>query len=92
VEQKPILETTNNESSIDRLNLSVEEMRNNKDLTLDTVDITIPTLNKEPIYPLSDKFPDTKIFLAGMGHSKERSINRTFIIPYILDSIIDFPT
>lgn len=55
------------------------------------IDITIPLLNKEPIYPLSEKWPDTKIFLSSIAHSKERAINRTFKIPYILDSIMDFP-
>lgn len=71
--------------------MTTEEMRSNKDLSLEPVDITIPTLNKNPDYPLPNKFPDTKIFLASIAHSKERAIKRKFIIPYILDSIIDFP-
>ena len=67
------------------------DLRANKNLTLDKIEITIPVLDKQPIYPLSNKFPDTKIFLAGIGHSKERAIKRQFKIPYILDSIVDFP-
>ena len=63
----------------------------NKNLILDHVDITIPVLNKEPTVPRADKWPDTKIYLGGIGHSKERAIARKFRIPYILDSIIDLP-
>ena len=63
----------------------------NKQLIIEKVNIEIPSLNKEPIYPIPGKWPDTKIFLSGIGHSKERAINREFKIPYILDSVIDFP-
>ena len=55
------------------------------------IDIELPALNKEPNYPLPEKWPDTKIFLTSIGHAKERAIKRPFKIPYILDSIIDFP-
>ena len=67
------------------------ELQANKDLTLEPIDITIPVLNKKSDAPLPNKWPDTKIFLGGIGHSKERAINRKFIVPYILDSIFDFP-
>ena len=68
-----------------------ETIIHNKNLYIPHVDIEIPQLNKTANYPIPTKFPDTKIFLAGIGHSKERAIQRKFKIPYILDSIIDFP-
>ena len=63
----------------------------NKDLFLEKIDIDIPVLNKVSNIPIATKWPDTKIYLGGMASSKERTINRTFKIPYILDSIIDLP-
>lgn len=63
----------------------------NKNLIIEKIDIEIPHLNKLPDTPLPNKWPDTKIFLGGIGHAKERAINRKFKIPYILDSIIDLP-
>lgn len=63
----------------------------NKNLIIENINIEIPHLNKLPNTPLSNKWPDTKIFLGGIGHAKERAINRKFKIPYILDSIIDLP-
>ena len=72
-------------------NSNKENNINNKNLILKNVDIEIPHLNKLPNAPSSNKYPDTKIFLGGIGHAKERAINRKFKIPYILDSIIDLP-
>lgn len=63
----------------------------NKNLDLDFINISIPVLNKQPNFPKSERFPDTKIYLGGIAHSKERAINRKFRIPYVLDSIIDLP-
>lgn len=63
----------------------------NKDLSLEKINIEIPVLNKTPNTPLSNNWPNTKIYLGGMASSKERTISRTFKIPYILDSIIDLP-
>lgn len=68
-----------------------EEIYNNKNLQLQSINIQIPVLNKQPNHPLSSKYPDTKIYLSGIGHAKQRAINRTFKVPYILDSIIDLP-
>lgn len=82
---------TNKITSTNNTSLTIEDLRSNKNLFLEQIHADIPVLDKKPIYPLPDKFPDTKIFIAGIGHSKERAINRKFIIPYILDSIIDFP-
>ena len=70
---------------------NTNDILSNKNLALERVDIKIPTLDKQPIYPIPERYPDTKIFLGGIGHAKERAINRTFKIPYILDSIVDFP-
>lgn len=63
----------------------------NKDLSLEKINIELPILNKESTIPIADTWPDTKIYLGGMAGSKERTINRKFKIPYILDSIIDLP-
>ena len=68
-----------------------ETITHNKNLYIPPVDIELPQLNKLPNHPIPNKFPDTKIFLAGIGHSKERALVRKFKIPYVLDSIIDFP-
>lgn len=67
------------------------EIHANKNLIIPHITQPIPVLNKSPIYSIPDKYPDTKIFLSGIGHAKERAINRDFKIPYILDSIMDFP-
>ena len=83
VQSKPLKQEINNSNK--------ENNISNKNLILENIDIEIPHLNKLPNAPLSDKYPDTKIFLGGIGHAKERAINRKFKIPYILDSIMDFP-
>lgn len=67
------------------------EINLNKQVETPNIDIIIPTLKKDPVYPVLNKWPDTKIYLSGIGHSKERAIKRTFKIPYILDSVMDFP-
>ncbi len=67
-------------------------IRQNKNLILPHIDLTIPVLNKKPDVPQSKNYPDTKIYLGGIGHSKERAVKRHFRIPYILDSIIDLPS
>lgn len=72
-------------------NISQSEIVSNKKLFVPQVDIEIPVLNKLPNVPPPTKYPDTQIFLSGIGHSKERAIARKFKIPYILDSIIDLP-
>lgn len=82
----------NNINSTQIVQLENNDNSNNKNLIIENVDIQIPTLNKLPNTPLSDKWPDTKIFLSGIGHAKERAIHRDFKIPYVLDSIIDFPS
>lgn len=63
----------------------------NKNLIIESCNIQIPVLNKSPTQPLPNKWPDTKIFLTGIGHAKDRALNRQFKIPYVLDSIMDFP-
>ena len=63
----------------------------NKNLNLEYITEQIPVTNKIPNCLPSDKWPDTKIFLSGIGSSKERAIHRTFKVPYILDSIVDMP-
>ena len=82
VNEPPIILPTTSESS---------DLRVNKELIIPHVDIELPVLNKTPTVPLSDHFPDTKIFISGIGHAKDRAIHREFKIPYILDSILDFP-
>lgn len=89
----PISQTTNIDKQEQQITVesNTNDVLSNKNLALEYVDIKIPTLNKQSIYPMPERYPDTKIFLGGIGHAKERAINRTFRIPYILDSIVDFP-
>lgn len=86
VQEQPKTTIINNE-----IKNKEELLLTNKDLTFPHVDITLPTLNKDPIYSIQKRWPDTHIYLGGIGSSKERAINRQFKIPYILDSIIDLP-
>jgi len=51
-------------------NSNKENNINNKNLILKNVDIEIPHLNKLPNAPSSNKYPDTKIFLGGIGHAR----------------------
>lgn len=104
-QQKDINENLINEQKNKNKNLNlikeeilVEESSEHTQLTIDRenmsippIDIKIPALDKLPTQPLANNLPDTKIFLAGIGSSKERAIARTFKIPYVLDSIMDFP-
>ena len=55
------------------------------------VEVTAPVV-KEKQEVTEDKYPDTKIYLMGIAHSKERALTRNFIIPYISDILQDFPT
>ena len=57
------------------------------------LEATAPALlNKEKVEVDTDKYPDTKIYLMGIAHSKERAITRNLVIPYISDILQDFPT
>lgn len=47
--------------------------------------------DEKPLIKKSPFYPDTKIFLGGIGHSKDRAIDRAFKVPYVLDTILDFP-
>lgn len=78
---------TEEEKVVEEVQIEVQEQQ----LLIDKVDIIIPSLNKELTKNPLPKFPDTKIFLSGIGHAKERAINRDFRIPYVLDTIMDFP-
>ena len=87
--QQKITKISTQPINLNEINKS--EIYTNKNLQLEHVEIIIPTLNKLSNYSQSQQYPDTKIYLGGIGHSKERAIHRKFRIPYILDSIIDFP-
>lgn len=52
---------------------------------------TIEQKTKEKQDINKNKYPDTKIHLMGIAHSKERAITRNIIIPYISDILQDFP-
>ena len=80
------------EQSQNNSNNNDDKNRANKNLIIENINVEIPCLNKTPNASLATKWPDTKIFLSGIGHAKERAINRKFKIPYILDSIMDLPT
>ena len=51
----------------------------------------IAPIIKEKQEIIENKYPDTKIYLMGIAHSKERAITRNLIIPYISDILQDFP-
>lgn len=98
VEERKEKNTTQNNNNNNNNNVETTKIENNSDilinknLEIEKIEIEIPKLNKESTYSIPSKWPDTKIFLSGIGHAKERAINREFKIPYILDSVIDFPS
>lgn len=97
-EQEPaskqlIQESTNINPKEEIIQKQKEEMKETEEqkIIIEQTNISIPNLNKKPDYPLPKKWPDTKIFLSSIAHSKERAVKRSFRIPYILDSVMDFP-